>query len=151
MKQKITILTAAILLIATTLNATVWRVNNRPYLDADFTTLQDAIDGASAGDTLYIGGSTTSYGNGTFDKQLVVIGAGYWLAENDTTQAYTENSQVGKLIFNSGSEGSVIEGLYVYYSSYDYTLVTINVDNIILFKNDPAGKLPQRSGGLKIG
>ncbi len=135
MRQKITILTAAIILLTTTLNATVWRVNNRPYLDADFTTLQDAIDGASAGDTLYIGGSTTNYGNGTFDKQLVVIGQGYWLAENDTTQAYTENSQVGKLIFNTGSEGSVVEGMYVYYSSQNYTLVTINVDNIILFKN----------------
>lgn len=123
-------------MIATTLNATVWRVNNRPYLDADYTTLQDAIDGAADGDTLYIGGSTSNYGNGTFDKQLVVIGAGYWLDENDTTQSYTENSQVGKLIFNTGSEGSVIEGLYIYFaSSNGFQTIRINVDDINILKN----------------
>jgi hypothetical protein len=122
--------------MATSLNATVWRVNNRPYFDADYTTLQAAIDGASSGDTLYIEASPTAYGNGTFDKQLVVIGAGYWLAENDTTQAYTEYSRVGKLIFNAGSEGSEIRGLYIYYTSNSsFNLVEINVNNITIVKN----------------
>lgn len=113
MKLRISFLTA-IFFISVVANATVWRVNNRPGVDAHFTTLQAAIDGATAGDTLYVEGSTTSYGAGIFDKQLVVIGAGYWLAENDTTQAYKENSQVGRLTFNTGSEGSTVEGLYIY-------------------------------------
>jgi len=135
MNKKITFLTILIILISTALNATVWRVNNRPNVDADFTTLQDAINGASSGDTLYIGGSATTYGDGTFDKQLVVIGAGYWLAENDTTQAYSQDSQVAKLIFNTGSEGSFIQGLKIYYNDNEYSLIEINADNIILKKN----------------
>jgi hypothetical protein len=136
MKKQFTILATAILMVATITNAKVWRVNNRPNVDADFTTLQAAIDGASSSDTLYIGNSPTGYGNGVFDKQLVVIGSGYWLAENDTTQAYTEHSQVGRLTFNTGSEGSVIEGLYVYYAHYQgFNVISINTDSIIVKKN----------------
>jgi len=136
MKKQITILAVAILFMATISNATVWRVNNRANMDSDFATLQDAINGSSAGDTLYIGGSTFSYGHGVFDKQLVVIGNGYWLDENDTTQAFKQNSQVGKLTFNAGSEGSIVQGLYIYYSSQQqFYLITINTDSITIKKN----------------
>ena len=113
--------TTAILLLTIILNATVWRVNNRPNVNADFTTLQLAIDGASQGDTLYIGASETSYGPGIFTKQLIVIGAGYWLAENDTTQMYTEESQTGRLTFNDGSQGSEALGLYIYENNTNAT------------------------------
>ena len=136
MKQKITILTAAIIMMATTLSATVWRVNNRTNVDADFTTLQDAIDGASDGDTLYIDGSAVAYGNGTFDKKLIVFGAGYWLEENDITQAYKYNSTVGQLVFNAGSQGSIVQGLNMYYASTSvFNVVEINTDSIIIERN----------------
>ncbi len=65
MKQKITILTAIVILIAMTASATVWRVNNRPNVDADFTTLAAAYSGASAGDTIYLEGSPFNYGDAT--------------------------------------------------------------------------------------
>ena len=91
MKQRVTVFTAIVFLIVLSTNATVWQVSNRVIngvtVDADFTTLQAAVDGASAGDTLYLMGSQTSYGNGVFNKKLVVIGPGYWLAENQNTQA----------------------------------------------------------------
>ena len=137
MKQKITILAAAILLMATVTNAKVWRVNNRPNVDADFTTLQAAIDSASAGDTLYIGASTTSYGNGIFDKKLIVIGAGYWLEENDTTQVYMEYSRVGRLTINVGSQGSTIEGLHIYDSKTNENAYAIMIytDSILIRRN----------------
>lgn len=150
--NRIITLIATIFLFTTIANATVWRVNNRPYVDADFTTLQAAIDGASAGDTLYLGGSTTTYGDGIFDKQLVVIGPGYWLDENDTTQAYNENAEVRRLTFNAGSEGSLIEGLYIYYSSNaGHDLITINVDNIELRKNNIYSRKTSYSTGNGIG
>jgi len=136
MKQKITFLTVAIIFIAITLNATVWRVNNRTNVDADFTTLQDAIDGASDGDTLYIDGSATAYGDGTFTKKLIVIGAGYWLDENDTTQTFKQNSTVGKLIFNDGSQGSIVQGLYIYYTqASSFNVIEINTDSITVERN----------------
>jgi len=136
MKSKTIILTVTVLLIAATLNATVWRVNNRANMDADFTTLQEAIDGANSGDTLYIEGSAVAYGNGTFDKKLVVIGTGFWLEENDTTQSFKQKAQVGKLIFNDGSQGSVIQGLYLYHtSSSGFNIIEINTDSVTIERN----------------
>lgn len=52
-------------------------VDNKPKSSADFTALQEAINTASAGDTIYIMGSTSNYGNITITKQLALIGAGY--------------------------------------------------------------------------
>ena len=92
MKKQITLLTAIALFIAMTTNATVWRVNNRVNISADFTTLAAAISGASANDTIYLEGSPYSYGTGSFYKPLTVIGTGYFLNENDSTQAYMETS-----------------------------------------------------------
>ena len=109
----ISILTAIFFAALLTTNATVWRVNNRPNVDADFTTLAAAYTGASAGDTIYLEGSPFNYGGANFTKPLTVIGAGYWLNENDSTQAYKESSKIGTLYFYNGSQGSVIEGLQI--------------------------------------
>jgi len=136
MKAIYPFLLVAMFLISQMATATVLRVNNRDGVDADFTTLQAAIDGASAGDTLYLEGSPTSYGAGTFDKQLVVFGAGYWLDENDPTQAYQYESKTGRLTFNSGSEGSVVMGLYIYDGgSWDKYAVVVNCSQINISRN----------------
>jgi hypothetical protein len=136
MKQKITILTTTVILIAMTANATVWRVNNRPNVDADFTTLQAAYNGASAGDTIYVEGSPFNYGGiSNFSKQLTVIGTGYWLNENDSTQHYNESSKVGALGFYNGSQGSVIEGLEIIFYASNATAISINTDNITIRRN----------------
>ncbi|MCF8374316.1 MAG: hypothetical protein K9H64_22025 [Bacteroidales bacterium] len=136
--KRITILTTLAILFATNLTAQVWRVNNNNGISADFTTLQSAIDGASNGDTLYIEASSNSYGDGVFDKKLIVIGAGYWLNENDSTQANKDDSRVAELTFNNGSQGSQIIGLKVYNGAYGYVsnwkLLTINVDSISILK-----------------
>ena len=130
MTKKITIIAMAILMIAQMASATVWRVNNRANADADFITIQAAHDGATAGDTLYVGGSPTSYGTLTCTKQLVVIGAGDFLNENDSTQAYKEVSYVGQITLNAGSENSIIEGLRVQNSK-----VAVNTSDITIRRN----------------
>ncbi len=145
MKQKITLLTAIIIFIGITVNATVWRISNRVIdgisIDADFNTLQDGIDGASSGDTLYLMGSKNSYGTGIFDKKLVVIGPGYWLTENQHTQAISDTAQVGALTFNEGSQGSKVQGLFMSYSAttsnytVNFSFITINTDSITIAKN----------------
>ncbi len=146
MKRQITLLTVMFFLILMSTNATVWRVSNRVIngvtVDADFNTLQAAIDGASSGDTLYLMGSKTSYGNGVFNKQLVVIGPGYWLVENPNTQAVKDTARVGFLTFNDGSQGSQVQGLYLsYYTINQNTspsyirLILINTDSITILKN----------------
>ena len=159
MKRNITLLTVMAIIFVINSNATVWRVSNRVIsgvtVDADFNTLQSAIDGASSGDTLYLMGSTLSYGNGIFDKQLTVIGPGYWLAENVNTQAVKDSAHVRFLTFNEGSQGSKVQGLYLnYYTNNQNTypsylrLITINIDSISIIKNYI---LMYRDGNYSVG
>ena len=125
MKSKTKILCLALTMACTSAFATVWRVNNRAGIDADFATLSAAHTGAAAGDTLYLEGSPFTYGNLTLAKQLVIMGAGYFLTINDTTQAYKLPSTVGLFTFNVGSENSVITGLSmgrVYINTYSITI-----------------------------
>ncbi len=128
MKTKITLLTAIALFIAMTMDAKVWRVNNRVNVQADFTTLSLAIGGASAGDTIYLEGSPDSYGNsGSITKQLTFIGTGYFLNENDSSQVFKESSKVGNMRFYNGSQGSVVEGITFLASSYGVNISTSNI------------------------
>lgn len=99
------------------------RVNNNPGADADYATLQDANDNASDGDTIYVEGSTTAYGDANISRRLTIIGPGYFLSENDSTQANKMEANVGTVYFNSGSAGSIITGM-------KGSSVSIKVDNI---------------------
>ncbi|KXX67918.1 hypothetical protein [Flammeovirga sp. SJP92] len=63
-------------------SAKIWRVNNFEELKADFTDAQAAIDAASIGDTILFEQSPISYGSITIEKQLVLLGAGYFLSDN---------------------------------------------------------------------
>ena len=136
MKKIITIFSLVALLSGTqSISAKVWRVSNGPLdTDPDYTSLATAISNASDDDTIYVAGSPTSYGSVALSKKLIIIGPGYWLDVNDTTQAYQEPATITGVSFNSGSEGSVIEGMRIEYST-STNLVTINADNITLCKN----------------
>ena len=143
MRKISTILTVLAIMFAMSASAKVWRVSNRVIngltVNADFTTLQSAINGASPGDTIYMMGSPSSYGSGSFSKKLVVIGPGYWLEENDSTQAVQNHARVTNLSFNAGSQGTMVSGLYIYYGNYgsanNWKMVYINTDSITLQKN----------------
>ena len=75
-------------LLFTSVNARIWVVNNTPGSSAaDFTTIQTAVDNAQDGDTLFVQGSSVAYGTIAIDKQLAIFGPGYFLDENDSTQA----------------------------------------------------------------
>ncbi len=66
--------------------ARIWRVNNTAGITADFTTAQAAHDAASAGDTIHFEPSSTSYGNLTISKQLVLVSLGSFLGDNPGLQ-----------------------------------------------------------------
>jgi hypothetical protein len=139
MKKNVIILSLLFTCLAFTAEAKVWRLNNQPGINADFTTtLQDAINGVLSGDTIYVEQSPFNYGDGIFAKKVTLIGAGYWLAENDSTSANKEKSMVDQLTFNTGSEGSVISGLYIYHIfGYGEIMfnVEINTNNITIQRN----------------
>ena len=139
MKKNVILLSLILIGFALISNATVWRLNNVPGVDADFTTnLQDAIDNVSSGDTIYVEQSPYNYGTATISKQVFLIGGGYWLEENDSTRVNIEESRVEELVFNSGSEGSVITGLYIYIFAgwyQDFNMIEINTDTITIQRN----------------
>jgi hypothetical protein len=106
------------------------RVNNNPGIDADYTNLQDANDNASDGDTIYVEGSETEYPGANLSKKLTIVGPGYFLTENDSTQANGLEAKFnGNINFDAGSGGSVITGCNL--GNY-YTY--ISVDNISIIR-----------------
>jgi hypothetical protein len=137
MKTFITTSFAAVLLLLTSTSfATVWRVNNNvtsPSVSTDFTSVTVAISSAlvQSGDTLYVEGSATSYGSITINKRVTIIGTGYFLTNNDTTQAITTPTRFGTTTINSGGLGTVLTGIQMEEFSSSYVL-NINTDSVVV-------------------
>ena len=112
MFAKLFVLTLAACVMATAVSAKIWRVDSDPTNAADFRTLQEAHDGANSGDTLYVRGSSSNYGDLEMEgKKLAIIGPGYFLGENDSTQASPLPATMDNLDLYSGVSGSLITGL----------------------------------------
>lgn len=111
--------------------ATKWRVNNTG-IQADFTWAYQMVNSSlvQSGDTVYFESSASNYGNiSGLSKRLVIIGPGYFLGENDSTQANIQPAMLDNLEFNNGSQGSVIKGMTV--SSW----TSLSTSNITLERN----------------
>ncbi len=130
--KKLLFLMAAFALSCNTLDAQhLHRVNNNTDFDADFTTLQDAVDAAADHDTIYVEGSATPYLGATINKPLTIVGPGYFLDENPETQAIKTESVFSRMItFESGSEGSAIMGCQL-----EYTVLAIAASDIKAIRN----------------
>ena len=120
---------AALCLLTHLSYATIWRVNNNDE-SADYASLQQAHDdnaNVRSGDTLMIEGSTELYSSqAVITKRLVIIGPGYFLNENPSTQANGIEAILYQSIqFDPGSEGSLLTGV-----SIDNGSVVINADGI---------------------
>lgn len=134
-----TVSALALVLISVAASATVFRVNNQPGVDADFNTAPAAISAAQIDDTLYFEGSPISYGEVSLNKRLVIIGSGYFLTENDSTQAIPLSSRFDELVISSGGAGSVITGIQVENtssstSSNNTYLVFVDADDVQLIR-----------------
>ena len=127
------------------IQAKVWRVNNNAAMNANFISFVAAQSTVSANDTLYFEGSTVSYGDITVSKPLVIIGPGYFLDENPQTQSTAISTKFGKVVYNSGSTGSVITGVNV------QTSMTISESNISVIKCLLNGTITLNSTTSSIG
>lgn len=136
MKKIFSLLLVSFLLMINA-SAKIWRINNTG-VPADFTSPQLAINSSSVlnGDTLHIEASGASYGGLTVTKQLIIIGNGYLLGTlganaNPDLQANPATSLLSSVLFNTGSNGSVLEGC-----TLTSTLTLTNgVSNIIIRRN----------------
>jgi hypothetical protein len=117
MKKKI--LLPAFLLITIAVNAKIWRVNNDPAKDPDVAQAVTLFDGtntvtnpeAANGDTIHLEPSATVYNGFTVNKQVVIIGNGYLLANNSGLQTNSSNSEANGVVFVAGSENSIMSGI----------------------------------------
>ncbi|MFN5417362.1 MAG: hypothetical protein ACK5B9_09920 [Flavobacteriia bacterium] len=109
-KTLLTILGAMGFVLSAT--ATVRTVNNGTISAGQYTTVQEAVDASAAGDTVYIHGSVTSYGDVTLNKRIVLIGAGH----KPTGTQYNLPTTLNTIILSRGNSttlptGSIIKGI----------------------------------------
>ena len=104
--------------------AKIMIVDNNGNNPQNYTSLQKAIDDSGKGDTLYVKGSNTSYGDATIKKALVLIGDGY--AEPNNTRPNSKTT-IGYLIFDGEDSGnSTVKGI---------RLNTLRIQNALFFSN----------------
>jgi len=91
------------------------RVNNTPGVDADFSDLQEALTSAGEGDIIYIESSGIPY-SGSYhldEPHITLIGPGYFLSLNDSTQADKNPAMIQNLYLNGTATGAIITGLQI--------------------------------------
>ena len=104
--------------------AKIWRINNIAGVNANFTTVYDAVNSASVqhGDTLYLEPSPADYNTGSTDltKRLTFMGPGYLLDPlNGTTpgntglQVSTNESRMQFYRLTAASTGSKFIGVTI--------------------------------------
>lgn len=103
---------------------TRYRVNNTG-VSADFTTLSDAVTAASPSDILIIEHSDFRYNSAevNINKELTLYGTGYFLEDNDSTQADIRTSKLGTI--NITADNVTVSGLTA-------DTIRINADNVIV-------------------
>ena len=121
--KKLLFFTVIAVFATVTSKAKIWRVNNNAGIAADFTTLTAAVANGSvvSGDTIHVEPSATSYTGPTINKQLVIIGNGYFLTGaggNAGLQAITTECTFGDMTFASGSAGTKLIGLVLSNNSF---------------------------------
>jgi hypothetical protein len=108
--------------ICTTIQAKIWRVNNNAGIVADATSPAILFDGtntgsnpeAANGDIIHIEPSLTTYPFFTVNKQVTIIGNGFFLSGAGSNAGLQENTLTSKLStvrFNTGSAGTKLIGL----------------------------------------
>jgi len=150
--SKVFLIVSVLILFSISTYATVWTVDSNPGNHAaHFTTLQAAHDAAADGDTLYISGFSGYYPDVIISKKLYIFGPGYFLNENDSTQANTYAATLSIVRFDPGSENSVIAGCrlvahihtdsitikrnYIYRDPYYAVELENNASNITIIQN----------------
>lgn len=117
MKKTFYLLLALCFGLVTVANATIIQVNNNPDADADYSSLQQAIDNANAGDTLYMAGSASFYDGASstirLNKELTLLGPGYLFVENGNSQQNNQTAKLYRLIIGEGADDSLISGIQI--------------------------------------
>jgi hypothetical protein len=108
--MKTSLLSFGILLFAAgSMNANVITCSNNAINAGMYTTIQAAHDAAAVGDTVYVMGSPTSYGDLTIKTRITLVGAGYAL---NGTQ-YNYSTTLGNIYFDTVGFGNAVSGTHL--------------------------------------
>ena len=99
-----------ICLVTIASKATVITVSNAPNSPGQYMNLQTAINAAAVGDTIYVHGSSASYGNINIKKRLTLIGTGHNPAKSNPVVAQIGILQLDTLSSASGASGTKVIG-----------------------------------------
>lgn len=102
----------AVAAVCSMAQAKILRVNNTTGSGAPYTKIDDALEAAETGDTIMVDGSGTSYGNITVKKRVVLMGPGYWRAENGISGTGASNATIGLLTIQSTATGFIMRGMH---------------------------------------
>ncbi|WKN45265.1 hypothetical protein [Tunicatimonas pelagia] len=116
--------------------AKVIRVDNNEGASADYIKLQNAINNADPGDSIYVVGSPNYYDTNTqgrlveirLNKEVIIIGPGYFLGENNNTQFNKQTAKVYQINIGEGADNSILTGLDFNASSSSY--ININRERL---------------------
>jgi hypothetical protein len=143
MKSFKSILIVAAIVFSINANAKIWRVNSNSLSDSDYDTIQNAIDAASANDTIHVeGGYYTGF---TTNKPLVILGSGFGQQLNSPV----ENPMLVTYIITDitigiGSDGLMLSGFNLKESNRNIhikaneLLITRNSIRQLLFSSRPS-------------
>lgn len=111
------VLLLLIILAAPGYSQTIWIADNNfnaPTGSHIFGTVQEAVDAASAGDTIYVQPSPTTYGNIAVNKQLTIVGIGFNLTKDLPLESRMGDITLWNNADNtSDASGTVIRGLTI--------------------------------------
>ena len=106
------VLVAALLLTVNQAFSAVLTVSNNTAISAQYTSVPAAVTAANPGDTIYIHGSPSGYGDVYINKKLVIIGPGYSPTNPTGNAAVVGYFYLDTLNGVSGSSGTYIAGMY---------------------------------------
>jgi len=113
--MKTTIILVCIAFLACTASATIITVSNNANSPGQYTSIQDAIDAATNGDTIYIHGSPTTYGDVHLNRSLTLIGPGYNPQKDQPLTVNINSFYLDSVAGIKGCSNSTIMGLNFYY------------------------------------
>lgn len=146
MKKTIILLVAACM--AATANARILRVSNVTGSSAPYSTFEAAQEAANPGDTIMLDASGTAYGEITINKQLVVIGAGYYLAENGIIQEGASHTTFRKTTINA--EGTVLRGIRTAPADNESVPIVIEANKVVINRCHVSGAITLRNASNSI-
>ena len=130
---KRTLLILAVVGMVTSAGATIRTVSNDLNKPAQYPDIPQAIAAASNGDTIYVNGTQYTYSDFTVNRKLVIIGAGFNVANQFNLASAVNNIYFFKDAGVNDGSGTAIAGFRV--ANIGLAGSSLAVSNIKMFRN----------------